>query len=169
MVFQDQDGRVGLAEAPGPASEKTGTKGALNLLLTMAEAEGVVLEDAAAPTVLAALEALAEPPSLPIPALATTDEATLLTSMMLTSPSPEGQLERTDWSLVVRLPELTKVLGTQVRPRAELQADLSPPVTAKTLPESGSEGVSTLAKTLPSIKTLEFLPTSKAWPLFLYQ
>lgn len=166
MVFQDQDGRVGLAEAPGPASEKTGTNGALNLLLTMAEADGVALEDAAAPTVLAAL---AEPPSFPIPALATTDEATLLTSMMLTSPSPEGQLERTDWSLVVRLPELTKVLGTQVRPRAELQADLSPPVTAKTFPESGSEGVSTLAKTLPSIKTLEFLPTSKAWPLFLYQ
>ena len=165
MVFQDQDGRVGLVEAPGPASEKTGTKGALNLLLTIAEAEGVALEDAAAPTVLAAPaapEALAEPPSLPVPALATTDEATLLTSMILTSPSPDGQLERTDWSLVVRLPELTKVLGTQVRPRAELQADLSPPVTAKTLPESGSEGVSTLAKTLPSIKTLEFLPTSKA-------
>ena len=93
MVFQDQDGRVGLAEAPGPASEKMGTKGALNLLLIIAEAEGVALEDAAAPTVLAAL---AEPPSLPVPALATTDDATLLASMTLTSPSPEGQSERTD-------------------------------------------------------------------------
>lgn len=135
-----------------------------NLLTILAEADGVALE--AAPTVL---EALAEPPSLPTPALATTYEATLLTSMTSALASPEGQLERTDWSLVVRLPELTKELATQLRPRADLQADWSELVTAKILPESGSEGVSTWAKTLPSIKTLEFSPTSKAWPVLLYQ
>lgn len=94
MVLQDQDGKVGTAEAPGPASEITGTKGALNLLTMADDVEGVALELGIAATV--PLAALAELPSLPTPALATTDEATLLTSITVTLPSSEGQLERTD-------------------------------------------------------------------------
>lgn len=98
----------------------------------MLDVEGVALEVPAEPTVLTAL---AEPPSLPIPALATTDDATLLASFTSALPSPEGQLERTDESLDEldeRLPELTRELGTQERPKAELQADLSALVTANT-------------------------------------
>lgn len=93
-VLQDQDGEVGTAEAPGPALEIAGTKGALNLLTMADDAEGVALELETAATV--PLAALAEPPCLPTPALATTDEATLLTSMTVTLPSSEGQPERTD-------------------------------------------------------------------------
>lgn len=130
-VFQDQEGWVGMAEAPGPASEKIGTIGGLNLL-TMLDVDGVALEVPTEPTVLAALAVLAEPPNLPIPALATTDDATLLASFTSALPSLEGQLERTDESLDERLPELTTELGTQERPKAELQADLSALVTANT-------------------------------------
>ena len=177
-VFQDQEGWVGIAEAPGPAWEKIETMGALgtsNRFTILeaaeegeaeaeAEAEAETLETA--PTVLAAP---ADPPSLPIPALATTDDATLPASITVTFPSPEGQSERTAESLDERLPELATVLGMQDRPRAELHADLSAVVTANTWPESFSDGVLTLAKTFPSIRTLESLPTSKAWPVFRYQ
>lgn len=83
----------------------------------------------AAPTVLAAL---AEPSSLPIPAWATTYEATLLASITLTFPSPLGQSDRTAESLEEMLPELATVLGIQDRPRAELHLDLSASVTANT-------------------------------------
>lgn len=159
-----------MSEAPGPAWEKIGMKGALGTLNLFtidaeAEAEGDAEGDAeaealeTAPTVLAAL---AEPPNLPTPALATTDEATLLASTTVTFPSPEDQSDRTAESLDERLPEFTTVLGRHDRPRAELQADLSAFVAANTWPVSFSDGVLTLAKTFPSIKTLESLPTSKA-------
>lgn len=109
--------------------------------------------------------------SLPIPALALTEDCTRLASRTLIPDSPLGQLERTEESDADSLPDEVSVLATQARPRAESQDDLSLESTAKVLPGelSSRKGVLTWSKTLPSIRALVPSLTSKAWPVLLNQ
>lgn len=102
--------------------------------------------------------------TLPIPALLRTDDLTLLALMTVMPDSPLGQLDSTDSSSADRLPEEIRELTEQVRPSLESHVDLVLELTAKLWPGelSDRKGVLTSSKTLPSMRALVPLPTSKA-------